>query len=56
MKMETLTLSMTRLLAMIARSRMATETVSMISPLAYGTMGSSMISAGSSGGDAALTA
>jgi len=38
MKIETLALSVTYLLAVIARSGVATKTVSMASPLAYGTI------------------
>ena len=54
--METLALSVTHLVTVIARSRVAAEIVSTTSPLADGTIGSGTISARSFGGGAMLTA
>jgi len=54
--MKTFALSVTRHLAMIARSRVAAETVSMTSFLTDCKIGSGTISVGSSSGGAALTA
>ena len=54
--MKTFTLSVTRLLAVIARFGVAAETISMTSPLVDGTIESHTISAGGSGSGVALTA
>jgi len=54
--MKTFALSVTCLFAVIARSGVAAEAVSMTSPLADCTIGSGMISVGSSGSGATLIA